>query len=221
MTDLPASRPPVRRNRTRGALVQAGLSLFAERSLDAVSIDEIVQRAGVAKGSFYNHFKDRDDFAFALLVMLRGNLTAQITAINEHVTDPVVRLARGMISYIRFAIQEPESAATVLHLHRTSWDDTVDIGLHEDIRAGVAAGRLNIPTTRSGVLFAKGVGNATFAFALEANRDLVLPICQQLTAQLLRGLGVEGSEASQISAQAVDEILGAADEVPQGVSGSV
>ena len=49
-----------RAERTRAALVAAGQRLFCERPVDAVAIDDIVQAADVSKGSFYNHFPDRD-----------------------------------------------------------------------------------------------------------------------------------------------------------------
>ncbi|MEY4952880.1 MAG: hypothetical protein RL299_1304, partial [Pseudomonadota bacterium] len=39
--------------RTRQALIEAGFELLAERPIDAVAIDEVVTRAGVAKGSFF------------------------------------------------------------------------------------------------------------------------------------------------------------------------
>ena len=38
-----------RRSRTRAALLDAGQRLFAERPVDAVSVDEIVLAAGVAR----------------------------------------------------------------------------------------------------------------------------------------------------------------------------
>jgi len=60
MTALPANP---RAQRTYRALVDAGLELLAERPIDALAIDEIVGRAGVAKGSFFNHFADKPALA--------------------------------------------------------------------------------------------------------------------------------------------------------------
>jgi TetR/AcrR family transcriptional repressor of nem operon len=45
---------------TRDALVRSALALFAEKGLDAPSIDEICIRAGYSRGAFYAHFGDRD-----------------------------------------------------------------------------------------------------------------------------------------------------------------
>ena len=44
--------------RTRAALLAAGFDLLVERPIDAIPIDDVVARAGVAKGSFFNHFAD-------------------------------------------------------------------------------------------------------------------------------------------------------------------
>ena len=49
-----------RRRETRRVLLEAARELFIERGVEATSIDAITARAGVAKGSFYNHFESRD-----------------------------------------------------------------------------------------------------------------------------------------------------------------
>ena len=36
---------------------------MAERPVDAIAIDDLVAAAGVAKGSFFNHFADKRAFA--------------------------------------------------------------------------------------------------------------------------------------------------------------
>jgi AcrR family transcriptional regulator len=52
---------------TREALLAAGLAEFAERGLDEPSLDAICARAGYTRGAFYVHFRDRDDFAAAVM----------------------------------------------------------------------------------------------------------------------------------------------------------
>ncbi|MBO6634516.1 MAG: helix-turn-helix transcriptional regulator, partial [Parvibaculum sp.] len=39
----------------RAILIEASLRLFAQKGVDATTIDEIVTVAGVAKGTFYNY----------------------------------------------------------------------------------------------------------------------------------------------------------------------
>ncbi len=47
--------------RTREKLVSAAMELFAQKGFDKTTVDEIVAKAGVAKGTFYLYFKSKDD----------------------------------------------------------------------------------------------------------------------------------------------------------------
>ena len=47
--------------RTKNAVMESALALFKERGFDSVTIEEITQRAGVAKGSFYTYFPTKSD----------------------------------------------------------------------------------------------------------------------------------------------------------------
>ncbi|MCA9648584.1 MAG: TetR/AcrR family transcriptional regulator [Myxococcales bacterium] len=55
------------KQRTRRALVEAGIELFSEQGLDGPSLDAICERAGFTRGAFYVHFRDRDDFIVAVM----------------------------------------------------------------------------------------------------------------------------------------------------------
>ncbi len=70
---VPAERPGPRggvRDKNRrmrlDALCRAALGLFLARGLSEVTIDEIVERAGIAKGSFYRYFEDKEDLVVTL-----------------------------------------------------------------------------------------------------------------------------------------------------------
>lgn len=48
-------------------LIEAGLSLFLERGIEAVTIDEVAREAGMAKGNFYRYFRDKADLVEAVI----------------------------------------------------------------------------------------------------------------------------------------------------------
>ncbi len=50
-----------RRDSARERILDAALELFFERGIQAVGVDAIVERAGVAKMSLYNHFDSKDE----------------------------------------------------------------------------------------------------------------------------------------------------------------
>lgn len=49
-------------------LLSSAFELFKDKGVSAVSIDEIVKRAGVAKGTFYLYFKDKFDLISHLIL---------------------------------------------------------------------------------------------------------------------------------------------------------
>lgn len=59
---------------TRDKLIATAKALVAESSFEALRTDEVVRRAGVAKGTFFAHFADRD----SLMELLIGE------RINQH-----------------------------------------------------------------------------------------------------------------------------------------
>lgn len=57
---------PRRRGQRLGTLLDSAEALLVEKGLAATSIDDIVERAGVAKGTFYHYFQDRTTMLEAL-----------------------------------------------------------------------------------------------------------------------------------------------------------
>ncbi len=75
---LEGKRAQTRRKRIE-ALQEAGLALFLSKGIESVTIDDIVQGAGVAKGSFYRYFRDKGD----LVESLFSDLVREMEAIFD------------------------------------------------------------------------------------------------------------------------------------------
>jgi AcrR family transcriptional regulator len=199
-----------RARRTREALIRAGRELFAERPVDAVAIDDIVHAADVAKGSFYNHFTDREDLVKAVVGEIRVALETRIGEVNAGIEDPARRVARAVCVYQRYALDEPQNARVMVRVSSgfSNVTSPMNQGGVEDITAGLASGRFSIATTEAGLLFVMGVSQTAMA---RTSRDpqpaLAVSLAQQICALILRGLGVPSAEADAIAAQAADEIV--------------
>jgi TetR/AcrR family transcriptional repressor of nem operon len=77
----------VTKQETREALVAAGLAEFAERGLDAPSLDSICARAGFTRGAFYVHFRNRDEFLEAVMEQVFGALLDALIATGDGARD--------------------------------------------------------------------------------------------------------------------------------------
>ena len=52
---------------TKELILKAGIKLFAKNAYADVSVDSIVESAGISKGSFYYYFKTKEDFYKSIL----------------------------------------------------------------------------------------------------------------------------------------------------------
>lgn len=199
-----------RGGRTRSSLIIAGRRLFSERAIDAVSIDEIVQAANVAKGSFYNHFTDRDTLADAISAEIRASVESAIDLANAHVEDPAMRVARAVSTYFRFALDDAESAGFLIRVYsaHTSLSAPLNSGVVGDVSRGLREGRFAIPTVEAGMLCVLGVTTlALVRMVSEPQPALVVSLAQQVNSLLLRALGISANEADRIAAQASEDIV--------------
>jgi AcrR family transcriptional regulator len=75
------SKPDRRVRRTRDALGDALISLMQERPFETVTIQQVLDRAGVGRSTFYAHYRDKDDLFLSdmedFLEMMSTLLTQQ------------------------------------------------------------------------------------------------------------------------------------------------
>ncbi len=109
---MPAAPAAARRPRRRGAAapepvrgaltperwIEAATDVLADRGIDSVRIDLLAQQLQVTRGSFYWHFRDRDELLRRVLGAWRDHATLQLTARLERAhPDPREQL-RDVIS---------------------------------------------------------------------------------------------------------------------------
>lgn len=196
--------------RTRAALMSAGRTLFASRDVEGVTVDQIVATAEVAKGSFYNHFVDKDVFAREIAGSVRKQAEQAVDEANASVTDPAAQLARALCVFIRFAIEHRESAQVLWRLNSgaTMIDAPINRNLRDDVQEGITQQRFRHVDIEVAVLLVMGTIVISLRHALEER--LVTPpinIARGMAAGLLRSLGVPAAQADRLACEAADDIL--------------
>lgn len=86
--------------KTRAKLLDAATAVVSEHGYEALRVEEVVLRAGVAKGTFFAHFKDKE----ALMAQLIG---AEIDVHLDHLAEmppptSVAQLTQTMLPLIDF-----------------------------------------------------------------------------------------------------------------------
>ena len=66
VTSVEADGRPVSEARQR--ILDTAYELFSHRGVRAVGVDELIERAGVAKATFYRHFPSKDELVLAFLM---------------------------------------------------------------------------------------------------------------------------------------------------------
>ena len=76
--------------------IDAATALLVNKSIDAVRVEVLSKDLGVSRGSFYWHFRDRDDLLRQLLVRWRDRATEQIIDDFERRNMPPKELLRDL-----------------------------------------------------------------------------------------------------------------------------
>jgi AcrR family transcriptional regulator len=210
---IAAPAPASRAERTRHALLLAGLDLLVARPIDAIPIDDIVSAAGVAKGSFFNHFTDKQAFGAAVAALVRAGLETRIDAVNAGVENPVERLANGMATAAEFALVERRQAIVMLRgmANATARNNALNHGIAADIALCVATGSTLPEARTSGVLYWLGLCQVLMVNIAEDNLDRPAAL-QRLSDMLmlgLSGLGILPATAAAVTTRVVDRCASA------------
>lgn len=187
----PADGPETKvRTRTRAALLEAALALFAERGVDGTALHEVAARAGVSNGTFYNYFRTREQLVEAANGLLAQRLNATVAAAYASVRDPIERVSIGCRAFLLHAERDPTWGRAVLRGWGTSEhvsERAID-NLISDLRAGKRMGRFSYKHERAAVDLVQGAVLAGMRSLLEGR---VGPShAQAVVHHVLRGLGV-------------------------------
>jgi TetR/AcrR family transcriptional regulator, transcriptional repressor for nem operon len=98
----------------RNALLDAGQRLLSTADLARISVNAIVAEAGMAKGSFYQHWPSRVAYVRALHARFHDQLAESIdTAVADLPPGPD-RLERGMNAYLDGCLARPATKALLV-----------------------------------------------------------------------------------------------------------
>ena len=82
----------------RGSILETGRRIMAGKSFSAVGLNEILEAAGVPKGSFYHYFSSKDAFGEAMLTAYFEDYLADL---EEILRRPGLTMAQRLMAYLQ------------------------------------------------------------------------------------------------------------------------
>ena len=189
--------------RTRDALLSAGFDLMLDRSVDAIPIDDLVAAAGVGKGSFFNHFGDKEGFKAALAIEVRGEIETKITTANLGVTEPLERLAGGMREVTDYALKNRKRTISMLRMMvgSTGKEYPLNEGVRADIAMCADAKLIRAKSEQAAILYWLGLCTALITHVVEVDlsREKAAAFLGEFLTSGLSGLGADETVTRDIA----------------------
>ena len=202
VAEVGASRMDRRKARTRASLVAAARTLLASRDPAEVSIQEITDAADVGFGSFYNHFRSKQDLFDAAVEEVLEEHGAMLDAATAGIANPAEVFAAAIRMTARLPKTQPQLART---FQRIGFDLLVaPRGLapraRRDLQRAEAAGRFTIDDLDVALAGATGALLGVLHLASTNATPAAIDVASdQLAANLLRMFGVPADEATRIA----------------------
>jgi AcrR family transcriptional regulator len=135
-----------KRTRTRAIILQAARTCYAAETAAPVTVDSVMQAAGLAKGTFYVHFQDLAALDAELAGALIEELDESLQPARLAVDHPLTRLATAVTILLRDLASAPARARLVGRIVSAVPDvgRAVQAHLREDLDEVSSAGLLAV-----------------------------------------------------------------------------
>jgi AcrR family transcriptional regulator len=115
---------------TRHLLISVARDLFTERGYAATSIDDIIQRAGVAKGALYHHFNGKDVLFRAVYEEVQAEAVSGVMAAALAVEEPWAAVRAGLSAFLDACLEPAFRRIVVLDsvsvLQQQVWEGGIE-----------------------------------------------------------------------------------------------
>ncbi|WP_137680741.1 TetR/AcrR family transcriptional regulator [Aurantiacibacter suaedae] len=201
-----------RRAKTRAAIIAAAFDKFGDENGLFVSIEEIVEAAGVTRATFYNHFAGMVELREALAQEVTHDFLKAVTEALNRVPDSRQRAAAGVRFYLHRARRDPRWGWSMLNMSASGQMFGAETYLRAQgtIGRGIKEGVFSLPSSEIGRDILLGTTLAALSSMMRDNLPEDYP--ETIAGFALCGLGVEHEDAYRFAHMPLPPIR----EVQQG-----
>ena len=136
---MPKRRTPLLPDQRRQQLLAAATWVFARKGYRRAGISDIIERAGVARGTFYLHFDSKEQVFLAIVSDFHKRITQALTATEtptQPIADPEALLRASFRRWLGF-FADNRDATTVILKEASSIDPRFEQGFADLRRSAV------------------------------------------------------------------------------------
>ena len=196
-----------RRARTRQALLDSARRLFASKGFEATTIAQIAEEADTAHGSFYNHFRTKDEVLAAIFEETLSRQLEILEARRGGVEDPAERVSIGHRNLLASVRTDAEWGWLLLRLeipHRIV-GRVLGKDAMKDLRTGIETGRFKVADPEVALNASGGALIGVVHLILDEGRGEDADVAH--VEGVLRSLGLRPAEAARIARKPLPEPL--------------
>ena len=132
--------------RTRAALLDGAVSVIAAKGIENTKISDITEQAGLANGTFYNHFEDKAEILREVAYGIAAEVGRKIDRDMANIEDARTRVIVATSRFIALAVQEPDWGAVLIGSveHMPAVRKDMMRYLHSDLTRGIAQKHFDI-----------------------------------------------------------------------------
>jgi AcrR family transcriptional regulator len=102
---------------TKNTIHQAVLELIGEKGVENLTVSRVAQRAGIAKGTVYLHFKDKDELVCSSIDSSLNPLHTELLNILDSNLEPVDKLKKYLLFSTNFFDEYRNTFRALLYNH--------------------------------------------------------------------------------------------------------
>lgn len=187
-----------KRDRTRAAILEAARAAYGTEAAAAVTVEGVMEQAGLAKGTFYVHFPDLAALEAELGAALIAALDERLQPARLAANDPLLRFATALaIIWTDLCLSAPAACLAARAVARIpSVGTQIHLRMQEDLEAAAGLGLLGcdaaLAVTLAAGIFIQIVGEIA---ALRIGADAIAP----LVAATLRAIAAPQTDTAALA----------------------
>lgn len=186
----------------RSRIYRTALRLFAETGAGEISISDLAQAAGVARGTIYNNVKQPENLFADVSSGLSREMIARVDLAMKEFKDPAERLATGIRLFVRRAHEDHDWGRFLVTFasHHQALRGMMREPPARDIALAIEAGRFKVDRAMIPPLVSMLSGSTIAAMNSVIMGDQTWRDAGSDTAELfLRAGGMSAAEAKRLS----------------------